>query len=82
MNILIWILFGAAAGAIAGWLMKDKRGLLGDIVVGIIGSFFAGWAGTGFRSFQTTTISWIGFFTSILGAVVFIAILNYFKGKK
>lgn len=81
MNILIWILFGAAAGAIAGWLLKDKRGLIGDIVVGIIGSLLAGWAGTGFTELTTTELSWTGFFTSILGAVVFIAILNFLKRR-
>ena len=82
LNVLIWIVFGALAGAIAGWILKDKRGLIGDIVVGIIGSFLAGWATSGFTSFTTTTISWPGFFTSILGAVVFIAILNVIRGRK
>lgn len=81
MNIIIWIIFGAAAGAVAGWLMKDKRNLISDIIVGIIGSFIAGWAGTGFANFQTTQISISGFFTSILGAVVFIALLNLIRGN-
>ncbi|VEU82780.1 GlsB/YeaQ/YmgE family stress response membrane protein [Acholeplasma hippikon] len=82
VNILLWLLFGAAAGTIAGWVLKDKRGLIGDIVVGIIGSFLAGWAGTGFKSFTTTTLSWTGFFTSILGAIVFIAVLNLITKRK
>ena len=81
LNLVIWILFGAITGAIAGFVLKDKRGLLGDIIVGIIGSFLAGWATSGFTTFTTTNISWPGFFTSILGAIVFIAILNIFKSK-
>lgn len=81
LNLLLWLLFGAAAGAIAGWILKDKRGLLGDILVGIVGSFLAGWAGSGFTSFTTTDLSWTGFFTSILGAVVLIALLNVLKRR-
>ena len=82
INLLIWIIFGAASGAVAGYILKDKRGLIGDIFVGIVGSFLAGWATSGFQSFTTTSISWPGFFTSILGAIIFIAILNVIKGKK
>ncbi len=81
MNIVLWILFGAIVGIVSGWLTKNHRGFLGNIIVGIIGSFLAGWAGTGFHSFQTTAISWEGFFTSILGAVVFVSLLNLFTKK-
>lgn len=81
MNLLIWILFGAITGIVAGWITKDKRGLIADIVVGIIGSFLGGWAASGFKNFTTTDISWPGFFISILGAVVFISILNLLKKR-
>ncbi len=81
MNLLIWIIFGALVGMFAGWITKDKRSLLGNILVGVIGSFFAGWAGSGFQSFQTTTITWSGFFTSIIGAIVFVALLKLFTRK-
>lgn len=82
MNVLIRILFGAIVGIIAGIITKDKRGLIGDIVVGIIGSFLGGWAASGFTSFTTIDISWPGFFVSILGAVVFIVILQFIKGRR
>lgn len=82
MNVLIRILFGAIVGIIAGIITKDKRGLIGDIVVGIIGSFLGGSATSGFTSFTTTDISWPGFFVSILGAVVFIVILQFIKGRR
>ena len=81
LDLLLWLLFGAAAGGIAAWILKDKRDLLGDIIVGMIGSFLAGWAGSGFHDFTTTELSWTGFFTSILGAVVLIALLNVLKRR-
>jgi uncharacterized membrane protein YeaQ/YmgE (transglycosylase-associated protein family) len=43
-TLLIWLLVGAVAGWIAGAVVRGGGfGLLGDIVVGIIGAFIAGW---------------------------------------
>jgi uncharacterized membrane protein YeaQ/YmgE (transglycosylase-associated protein family) len=43
-TLLIWLVIGAVAGWLAGTLVKGGGfGLLGDIVVGIIGAFIAGW---------------------------------------
>ena len=42
MNLLVWILFGALAGWLAGLIMGDRRSWLGNIVVGILGSALGG----------------------------------------
>ena len=43
-TILIWLVVGAVAGALAGIIVRGGGfGLLGDIVVGIIGAFVGGW---------------------------------------
>ena len=43
-SLLIWILVGAAAGWIAGQVVKGGDfGLVGDIVVGIVGALIGGW---------------------------------------
>ena len=43
-SILIFILVGAVAGFLAGVLVRGYGlGLVGNIVVGIIGAFIAGW---------------------------------------
>lgn len=42
-SLLIWLLVGAAAGALAGVIVKGYGfGLPGNIVVGILGSFVGG----------------------------------------
>lgn len=82
INLLLWILFGIIAGSVAGYITKDKRGWIGDMIVGMIGSFLAGWASTGFTSFQQTNFSLRGMFLSILGAVVFILLLNLIMKRK
>ena len=38
MNIVLWIIFGAIAGWIASAIMKSDKGVLFDIVMGIVGA--------------------------------------------
>lgn len=43
-TLVIWLIVGAIAGWLAGVIVKGGGfGLVGDIVVGIIGAFIAGW---------------------------------------
>lgn len=43
-TLIIWLLVGAIAGWLAGIVVKGFGfGLLGNIVVGIVGSFIGGW---------------------------------------
>ena len=42
--LIIFLIVGAIAGWLAGLLVKGSGfGLIGDIVVGIVGAFIAGW---------------------------------------
>ena len=43
-GIIIWLVIGAVAGWLAGQIVKGGGfGLVGDIIVGIIGSVIGGW---------------------------------------
>ncbi len=43
VRLIVWLLIGAIAGWLAGLIYQDAGfGLLGNIVVGIIGSFVGG----------------------------------------
>jgi uncharacterized membrane protein YeaQ/YmgE (transglycosylase-associated protein family) len=49
-SLLIFLLIGAVAGWLAGIVVRGGGfGLIGDIVVGVIGSFIGGWLFTSFR---------------------------------
>jgi uncharacterized membrane protein YeaQ/YmgE (transglycosylase-associated protein family) len=44
MGFIVWLIVGAIAGWLAGQFVKGSGfGLIGDIIVGIIGAFIAGW---------------------------------------
>ena len=77
-NILIFLAIGAAAGWLAGMLMKGGGfGLLGNIVVGIIGSVVGG------VLFGVLGLSGAGLVGSIitatLGAVVLLFVIELIK---
>ena len=42
MSVLLWLIFGALVGWLAGIIMKSKSSLLRNIVLGISGSFVGG----------------------------------------
>lgn len=72
MGFILWIIIGAIAGWIAGQVMKGGGfGLLGNIGVGIVGSFIGGWL------FDLLDISAGGFIGSVVAAVIGAMILLY-----
>ena len=48
MGILLWVLFGLIAGAIARWLMPGKGpgGIIVTILLGIVGAVVGGFIGS------------------------------------
>ena len=40
---VLWIIFGALAGFLAGKIMKSSNGLIANVILGIVGSFVGGW---------------------------------------
>ncbi len=78
MEFLIFLAIGAAAGWLAGTLMRGGGfGLLGDIIVGIIGALLGGWL------FGVLGISLGGgfgaFVTAVIGAMVLIFLIRLVK---
>ncbi len=76
MDLVIFLLIGAAAGWVAGRIMEGGSfGLLGNVIVGVIGSFLGrylgGLAGIGVEG---------GIFTNLLTAIVGAVILLFVVG--
>lgn len=82
MEIIATLLIGAIAGWLGAQIFKGGGlGLLGNIVIGILGSFVGYWLlGKLGISFGT---GWIGaILTGALGVVIILAVINVlFKGK-
>ena len=83
MSIVLWILFGLIVGVIAKLLTpgRDPGGFVITILLGIAGALVGGFLGrlVGiYPSYQSTG----GFFMSILGAVIILAIYHAAAGRR
>ncbi len=80
-SILYILLVGAIIGWLAGQLMKGRGfGLIGNIVVGILGSFVGNWLASTFNfSIGTGMVNTIA--TGVIGAAVLVFAIGLIRGK-
>ena len=84
MNIIIYLIVAAVIGWLASVIMKDRNGILINIVVAIIGAFLAGWfisplLGVGTIN-DTITIGTM--LVTLLGAIILIGIVQLIRGGR
>ncbi len=85
MGIISWLVVGAIAGYLAGFLVKGDEGLgvIGHIALGIVGGLVGGFiAGilTGGKDY-TTGINIVTIVVAIIGAVVLVLGYNFIRGR-
>jgi len=81
MNLLIYLIVAAIIGWVATEIMHDRSNLLINIIVAVIGAFLAGYflspifhVGTINDAFTIPTM-----LVTLLGAVILLAIVNFFR---
>ena len=76
MGILLWILFGLIAGAIAKVLMPgdDPGGFFTTIVIGIVGALLGGWLGSLILDVGISGFNISSFLVAVGGSVLLLVI--------
>lgn len=84
MGIISWIILGALSGWIASIIMKrnEQMGAVANIVVGIIGAIIGGWITTALHWSKVDGINLYSILVAVLGACIFLAIVNAIKGRR
>lgn len=78
MNLIIFLVIGALAGWLAGVIMKGGGfGVIGNIVVGILGSFLGGWLLP--KLGLSIGGDFGGFITAVIGAVILLFLVSLIK---
>ena len=83
MGILSWLVVGAIAGYLAGFLVKGDEGLgvLGHIVLGIVGALVGGFvAGALTGGDYITGINFTTIIVATIGAVIAVVAYNAIRG--
>lgn len=74
MELLWFLIIGAAAGWLAGVLMKQEGSLVRNLVVGVVGAYLGGWL------LPQIGVSFAGdigqFITATIGAVLLLFIIS------
>jgi uncharacterized membrane protein YeaQ/YmgE (transglycosylase-associated protein family) len=85
MSIIAWVVVGAIAGYLAGFIVKgdERYGVIGHIVLGIVGALVGGFlAGllTGGNDY-TTGINITTIVVAVIGAVIAVVAFNAITGR-
>jgi uncharacterized membrane protein YeaQ/YmgE (transglycosylase-associated protein family) len=87
MNFIIWLVVGGLIGWVASKIMNTdaQQGVFLNIVVGIVGSMLGGWLVApllGSATVNQNDFSIMGLLSSLIGAVILLAIVNFFRRGK
>ncbi len=84
MSFILWLIVGGLIGWVASLIMGTdaQQGLLLNVIVGIVGAFLGGFLiapllGTG--TVNSGDFSIMSLITSLIGAVILLAIVNMFR---
>ena len=78
MDLIIFLVIGALAGWLAGVIMKGGGfSVIGNIVVGVVGSFLGGWLLP--KLGLSIGGDFGGFITAVIGAVILLFIVRLIK---
>lgn len=82
-SIIVFLIVGAIAGWLAGLVVRGRGlGLVGNIVVGIIGAFLAGWLlpllGIGFTVVNPIITSIV---YALIGAIILLALISLIRRR-
>jgi uncharacterized membrane protein YeaQ/YmgE (transglycosylase-associated protein family) len=86
MNFIIWLVVGGLVGWIASIIMKTdaQQGMLLNVVVGIVGAMLGGWLISplvGVGTINQDNFSLGGLVVSLIGAIILLAIVKFFRRK-
>ncbi len=77
-NILIWAVIGIVAGWLAGLITKTDRSIWGDLILGLIGAFVAGFVVDGIG--PENSLIW-SIVAATIAAVILVWLKNLIMGR-
>ncbi|CAN5592123.1 hypothetical protein BH23CHL8_BH23CHL8_20960 [soil metagenome] len=84
MSIIAWIVLGAIAGYLAGFLVKGDEGLgvIGHIILGIVGAVVGGFLASTFLNIDIAgDLSIESIVVATIGAVITVVVVGFFMGR-
>lgn len=83
MNLLIYLVVAAVIGWVATLFMRDRSGLLMNIVIAVVGAFLAGYFLSPILNVGTINdaITLPTILVTLLGSIILLALVGLLRGK-
>jgi uncharacterized membrane protein YeaQ/YmgE (transglycosylase-associated protein family) len=85
MSIIAWIVLGAIAGYLAGFLVKGDEGLgvIGHVVLGIVGAVVGGFLAGALlnRDVINGALDVTSIVAAVIGAIIVVVVVNAVTGR-
>jgi uncharacterized membrane protein YeaQ/YmgE (transglycosylase-associated protein family) len=85
MSIIAWIVLGAIAGYLAGFLVKGDEGLgvIGHVVLGIVGAIVGGFLAGALlnRDVINGPLDVTSIVAAVIGAIIVVDVVNAVQGR-
>ena len=86
MNIIAWLILGAIAGYLAGFLVKgdESYGVIGHVVLGIVGALVGGFLASLLFNVSDPIQGALDISTivvSVIGAIIAVVVFNLVTGR-
>jgi len=86
-EIIVWLIVGALAGTLIGWLVTRQKtgfGVWKNLGVGLVGALIGGviFKLIGIELFPKIKISAHNIVAALIGSVIFLGILGYLRRRK
>ena len=77
MSILAWLIFGLISGFIAGKIVDGSgRGIIVDILLGVVGAMVGGWVFTFFGEAPVTGFNIYSMVVAVVGSIIVLVIYH------
>ncbi len=81
IGLLLFLVVGLAAGWLAGKIMGEGFGLIGNLVIGVIGAFLGSFL---YNKLTSSAVGWgefsiMGLVTAVLGAMLLLWVVSLVK---
>jgi uncharacterized membrane protein YeaQ/YmgE (transglycosylase-associated protein family) len=88
ITIIAWVVLGALAGYIAGFLMKgdESLGIIGHVILGIVGAIVGGFLaellGLNPGTADGDVVNLTSIVVAVIGAVIVLAVVSFFMRSR
>jgi uncharacterized membrane protein YeaQ/YmgE (transglycosylase-associated protein family) len=83
MSIIAWLVLGLISGFIGSKIVDNQgRGVIGDIIVGILGAFLGGFLFNLFGASGVTGLNLYSILVSVAGSVVLLWVFYTYRGSR